>query len=428
MQVGISVIIPVYNVEKYLKDCLDSVFNQDFEDYEVICVDDGSTDNSLWILNEYAAISDKFHVIHQENGGLSNARNTGVTYSNGKYVCFLDGDDLLTQNALKKMWEIVNNEDIEILTYELHSLCYENEYLQKCKNKDAYYHIDNEYNGIKSGREFFVEMMEMNDFIESACIMLISTEWLKEKEIHFVPNALFEDSIYALECYFQCKKMKHIKDGFYIYRVRENSIMTETYTYKHLYYRIWQYSECLRMIYTYAKNEREISALALFAEKSLANIKYINRTLEESEAKKIYQLDGLYALLTKSIGISQLSTNYNSELKIIGLLSELQSYSKVLIYGAGVVGNKIKNYMYINGLSNKIWGFAVSQKNNISYIDGLSVKCISDYEVLDEVLLIIAAQENYHGDMLDQAEKCGYQNIRMIDYELECMLDKKLNR
>lgn len=426
MQVGISVIVPVYNVERYVRECIDSVFNQDFDDYEVICVDDGSTDNSLQILMEYAEQSDKFHVIHQENGGLSNARNTGVAHSNGKYICFLDGDDLLTANALKKMWEVVKDEEIEILTYEIHSLWYENDYLQKCKNKDAYYQIKNEYHGIRSGREFFVEMMEKNDFIESACLMLISAEWLKEKGLYFVPHVLFEDSIYALECYFKCEKMKHMKDGLYIYRVRENSIMTEKYTYKHLYYRIWQYSECLRMIYIYAKNEREVFALALFAEKSLANIKYINRILEESEAKQIYQLKGLYALLAKSIGISQLSTNYNSELKIVGLLSELQSYSKVLIYGAGVVGNKIKRYISINGLSDKILGFAVSRNDSISYIDGLHVKCISDYKVSDEILLIIAAQENYHRDMLQQAEKYGYKNIRLIDYDLECMVDKKI--
>ena len=89
----VSVIIPVYNVEKYLERCLDSVINQSFTDIEIICVNDGSTDNSLEILKYYEQMDDRVIVIDKENQGLSETRNLGINISNGKYITFIDSDD-----------------------------------------------------------------------------------------------------------------------------------------------------------------------------------------------------------------------------------------------------------------------------------------------------------------------------------------------
>ncbi len=97
----ISVIIPVYNVEKYLSRCLDSVLNQTFSDWEAICVDDGSPDNSAKILAKYARRDSRFRVIHKDNGGLSDARNVGVAAARGDYVLFLDSDDFIHPQTLE---------------------------------------------------------------------------------------------------------------------------------------------------------------------------------------------------------------------------------------------------------------------------------------------------------------------------------------
>ena len=91
----ISVIIPVYNVESYLRQCLDSVVNQTFEDIEIICVDDGSTDGSLDILNKYASSDNRFKIISQPNQGLGTARNNGLKLACGNYIYFLDSDDYI---------------------------------------------------------------------------------------------------------------------------------------------------------------------------------------------------------------------------------------------------------------------------------------------------------------------------------------------
>ena len=105
MNPEISIIVPVYNVEKYLKRCIDSILNQSFTDFELILVDDGSTDNSGEIIDEYAIKDERIKVIHKENGGLSSARNVGIEYSKGNYIAFVDSDDYINKNMYKILYK-----------------------------------------------------------------------------------------------------------------------------------------------------------------------------------------------------------------------------------------------------------------------------------------------------------------------------------
>lgn len=106
-----SIVVPIYNVEKYLKDCIDSVLVQSYSDYELILVDDGSPDNCPRICDDYAYKDSRIRVIHKENGGLSAARNTGIQYANGEYIVFLDGDDCLYENALQEVNSCIEKYD-----------------------------------------------------------------------------------------------------------------------------------------------------------------------------------------------------------------------------------------------------------------------------------------------------------------------------
>ena len=120
MDVKISVVLPVYNVANYLRKCLDSLINQTFEDFEVICVNDGSTDLSLGILEGYALSDSRFKIISQKNQGLSGARNTGIQHIQGEYVLFVDSDDWLEDNALEELYNHVKgfNSDITMFKFK----------------------------------------------------------------------------------------------------------------------------------------------------------------------------------------------------------------------------------------------------------------------------------------------------------------------
>lgn len=112
MRPKISVIIPIYNVEKYLRRCLDSVKNQTFTDWQAICVDDGSPDNSGKIADEYAAKDKRFVVIHKENTGVSDTRNVGIKHAIGEYIHFMDSDDVLDIDYYEKMLKNADDADI----------------------------------------------------------------------------------------------------------------------------------------------------------------------------------------------------------------------------------------------------------------------------------------------------------------------------
>lgn len=112
-QTKISVIVPVYNVASYLRRCLDSIVNQTFKDFEVILIDDGSTDNSLQICMEYKEKYSCIRIHHQENGGLSRARNVGLALSKGKYIIFIDSDDYIHKEALQIMYNYITSKDVD---------------------------------------------------------------------------------------------------------------------------------------------------------------------------------------------------------------------------------------------------------------------------------------------------------------------------
>lgn len=114
MKPTISVIVPVYNTEKYLEECIQSVLNQSFTDFELLLVDDGSTDQSGLICDKYAEQDSRIRVFHQKNGGVSKARKTGVENSMSEFICFVDADDMLLDDALKVMYENMSD-DIDIV-------------------------------------------------------------------------------------------------------------------------------------------------------------------------------------------------------------------------------------------------------------------------------------------------------------------------
>ena len=113
----ISIVIPMYGVEKYLNRCLDSILNQTFTDWQAICVDDGSPDNSGNIAEEYARRDKRFMVIHQDNGGLSDARNTGLKHATGEYIMFLDSDDFIHPQTMEMVYYMARRDDTDIVTY-----------------------------------------------------------------------------------------------------------------------------------------------------------------------------------------------------------------------------------------------------------------------------------------------------------------------
>ena len=177
-----SLIIPVYNVEAYLKQCIDSVLEQEYTDYECILVDDGSTDNSPKICDEYANHDSRFKVIHKENGGLSDARNHGLKSSEGSYIFFIDSDDYLyNQTVLSSLYDIIQtNKDCDFICFN-RIYFYQQDHIFKPLPK-----YPKEITGDCDIKNILVGLLKHGIFPISAYTKIIKRDFLLDNDIKFI--------------------------------------------------------------------------------------------------------------------------------------------------------------------------------------------------------------------------------------------------
>lgn len=219
MEFNISLIIPVYNVEKYLRECIDSVVNQNYDKLEIIIINDGSTDNSEEIIQEYLKKYQNIKYIKQENKGLSEARNVGIKYATGKYMMFLDSDDYLEIGCIKKICQKIKEKDSDIIIYGYKNI-YED--LENIKgNKIVYKNIDE--NKIYNGK-YVSEKILLNEIGGFACNKIFKKEYLEKNKLIFEPNRYIEDFYPVFKQIYNCGKIVFINEAFYNYRQRATSI------------------------------------------------------------------------------------------------------------------------------------------------------------------------------------------------------------
>lgn len=207
-----SIIVPVYNVEAYLDDCLTSLQSQEYTDFEVICVNDGSTDGSREILSEWESRFPQMKVIDRENGGLSAARNTGLEAATGDYVLFVDSDDWVESTMLKRVTEEVDDTDI---------LCF------ACRRSD-----NNTYDTLfpeqSDGWNYYNHHALEHHEVPFVCVWqrCYRREFLEENNLRFREGILHEDNEFTPRACLKSKRVKVIPNVLYNYRIRSGSIMT----------------------------------------------------------------------------------------------------------------------------------------------------------------------------------------------------------
>ena len=208
----VSVIVPVYNVEKYLDKCIKSILNQKYRNIEIILVDDGSTDSSGSICDSYAKKDDRIKVIHKKNGGLSSARNTGIDEAKGEYIGFVDSDDYIDEDMYETMVKklIDNNSDIVICSKVIE---YSNGKILKNNYKEKL---------IKDNIEGLKQLNSYKVFDMSACDKLYKISLFKN--IRFPFGKKCEDYYTMFKLISKCKKILYIPNCYYHYFQRENSI------------------------------------------------------------------------------------------------------------------------------------------------------------------------------------------------------------
>lgn len=219
--VKISCIVPIYNVEIYLRKCIDSILAQTFKDFELILVDDGGTDKCPEICDEYQRIDSRIRVIHKKNGGLSDARNAGIEIASGKYLIFIDSDDYIDKNMFEILYNLNEKNGTKISACDK-AFVYENTGKIEYGDETCKEYVYDSENMFKLMVDFYKRVgMEMWNKLYNAELF---------DNVRFPKGKIFEDQATQYKLIFQTDAVSYINKSLYFYLKRSNSITTQKYT------------------------------------------------------------------------------------------------------------------------------------------------------------------------------------------------------
>ncbi len=397
----VSVIIPIYNVEEYLAECLESVINQTYQNMEIICIEDKSTDNSLDILNQYAKKDTRIRLYcNRENRGLAYSRNIGLDAAEGDYILFVDSDDYIQADLIAVCMEKSADNDLICFDYTL----FDN--IHGPMKSHTYLIKDGEYRG----ENYFVEAVKNNSVIFSAWSKLYKRAFLDKHRIRFCDGLLYEDILFSFSCFLKASRIYSLHNRFYWYRIRKDSIMMKKVSAQNLESYFFVICE---MAWDYVNNnykEELCDAIQGYIRKASRDFIQAYRKSDEKAAKAQF-------LKNKNIKYLKLYDTFAELCVKSGLLEDIsvehleyiKSFRYVILYGAGDIGRSILEILDFYDIP--IYGIAVTMAwGNKKSLMGNRIRQIEEYRGInkEECLVIIAVTEKYYMDVFKKVQDCGF--------------------
>ncbi len=219
----LTIVVPVYQVEKYLERCIDSILNQNYQDYEIILVDDGSTDRSPEICDEYAEKFEQIQVVHKENGGLSDARNTGIALAKGKYIYFIDSDDWLDSSCFEQVMPLLEDRSYDLVCFGRQFVKSEHERLQQVAESEIH---------SVTGYDAYLEMMKQGWVTGFATDKIYKVNLFREHHIEFPVGRYYEDLGVLYRILLNSNQVLLTNQIFYYYFVDNPDAITASWNEK----------------------------------------------------------------------------------------------------------------------------------------------------------------------------------------------------
>lgn len=385
----VSIVIPMYNVEKYLEECLQSVTSQTFQNLEIICIDDASTDKTLMIADSIAKRDNRICILkNQSNMGLSYTRNRGMDVANGKYIYFLDSDDMIRENAMQELWDEAENKQLDVIFFDGFVFFEDDELTDRFKGYSMH-HLGN-YNRIMSGREAFDAMIKNEEWAVNVPREFWNRKFLLDHNIKFENGIIHEDELFSTLSIMQVQRCSVMKNEYFIRRFRKNSIMTSEKSQKNLEGRF----KCLCRIIEYLGCHAEETSGYTEINCYLNKMKNYAVTLwlEHSDWEITAQTPMEYAV-KKMLELEMYQTFSREDFQ------KIRTAEKILIYGAGKEGSRILGELIKHKIN--VSGFAVTdKKDNVEKLWGLEVKECSEWTDINRAVVIIAVKNKKQMDMI----------------------------
>lgn len=407
----VSVIIPVYNVEDYLAECLESVINQTYKDLEILCINDCSQDNSMLILKEYEQKDPRIKIFQNEkNSGLAYTRNEGLRRATGEYVLFVDSDDSIDLDLVESCMAVGHGSDLVCFDYRqvAETEVFSRQYAYKMKD------------GLYTGDSFLAEAVYTNSIIFSAWSKLINRSFLVENNISFYNGILYEDILFSFLCYIKAKKVYSLCRKLYEYRVRKSSIMTADISVKSIESYIICICELTKLYLQNDFNQKISSAAEGYIRKVSGEYisvyrKWGKHKLEPEILKDKPEYLKLYRTFSELFIKPGKLVNIRTE-----QIEKMKQYPYVIMYGAGDIARS--TIEVLDRYDILLYGITVSnvEKNKKSLL-GNPVRELQYYnEVKEKCLVLIATIPRYYREIRKQLQENGFlQWMELIEADGE---------
>lgn len=429
--VFMSLIIPVYNVEPWLCECLDSVTLQDCDDYEVICVIDPCVDRSEVILREYESRTDRIRVIcNPDVGGLGRARNIGLSNANGEYVWFVDGDDALSKDAIQTIYSILKDDAVDILCFDTELFGEKDVYgTDVYLNKLNYLVRKKDYSEYSNGRELLCRMVENDDFSSTVWMNLFRRSFLERNHMNFEEDILHEDIAYTPLCYLLSESVKYVHIPLYRYRVRLDSLSTDTYLEKELYSQSHVWFRFMELIDKFRSDDEVVEVLS----KMVDGNEWVARGLSfklNASGNKLQPIKDIFTKhLYRGMGVGNYEKQeFDYDTYERGFWCRIEEADAVVVYGTGFHGGKLLTAIEKRQLAARISAFLCTARNeSYFWFNGYPVYEIEEFSRQhwpNNVLIIIATDVRHHEEIENICGQYGYNNILRLDRRLwECLYE-----
>lgn len=406
-----SVIIPIYNVEKYLTECLESVINQSYANYEIICVNDASTDHSYDVLLRYAKECDKIKVINNsQNRGLSYSRNIGLEHAQGEYVWFVDSDDYIAENALQIIVDRLETDKVDILNFNYQEIA-DDSFVSEWKSKTTVKFV--EMDCVETGQKWFCENMKNHTMIVTSWSKVFRKQFLYDNNLTFYEGLLHEDVLFLVQAIIPAQYVANLAQSLYMYRQRGQSI-TKMMTEKRMDSYVVIINELLIIWKRESLEKGMDEALrAYIIERCLPLLqKYMfyfpnHKKLEIGGAADQFLFEMLCLM------------GDNSRYRMVELKSDeleiIKKYKKRIIYGAGMIAREVINLL--ESLYIEIEAIAVSNSaNNAEQLGKYKIYQIEELiKMREDVLIIVAVANKYQEAIQEKLVSLQFKNIMLID-------------
>lgn len=400
----ITVIIPVYNAEKYLENCIETVRMQTYQQWEIIAVDDGSQDGSLEILRKYRDSDSRIIVHEQSNQGAGPARNYGIKHAEGDYIAFLDADDY---------W--ADEECLEKLVYFLeekgHPSVVGTYFLQEQDGIVNVHSLHRQYElNIDEGKQIeFKEEQEIFFYWS----YIFRTNFLKENDFYFPSYRRYQDPPFLLDVLHMAERFYVMPINWYVYRIGDNHTKLDCRQTNDLFAALlyvareakeYHYEKILKKLREYVIDESNIlNGVAGGNIQLLVNLYYLAECLGIEDGEEPH-----FNVLVTIINnwMEQIKLNYEKM---------LNSAEQIIIYGTGLYGKRTFEALKEKNVDKPVY-FAVSKKNKEEYIYDIAVEDIHELNMGSKNTLVLLANRNAREEMKNTAKELGYTNIVVVDW------------